>query len=158
KIDANGDAMWAVGGVVVCKAAGDQINPAAVADGAGGVIVAWEDGRTDALNPDLYAQRLTAAGVELWTTDGVLVSGAAGRQQAPAIVGAGMRGAIVAWRDDRTGAADIFARRVPANGVPAWTADGVAVSQASGDQDQVAAVSDGAGGAILAWRDTRGGN
>src|SRR5262249_53415357 len=95
RIDANGDPMWALGGVVVCKAAGDQVNPAAVADGAGGAIIAWEDPRTDFANPDIYAQRLTAAGVEQWTTDGVLVSGAAGQQQTPAIVSDGMSGAIV---------------------------------------------------------------
>ncbi len=158
RLDANGDAMWPAYGVVVCKAAGDQVNPQAVADGAGGVIVAWEDGRTDALNPDIYAQRLSASGVEQWTTDGVLVSGAAGPQQAPVVVSDGLSGAVVAWKDRRSGNYDIYARRVAANGTPSWTVDGVAVCVAAGDQDQPSAVSDGAGGVLLAWRDKRAGN
>src|SRR5437867_12630605 len=37
KIDGNGDALWASYGVVVSKAVGDQVNPQAVSDGAGGV-------------------------------------------------------------------------------------------------------------------------
>ncbi|TMQ71651.1 MAG: hypothetical protein E6K80_04965 [Candidatus Eisenbacteria bacterium] len=99
---------------------------------------------------------MSASGVEQWTTDGVLVSGAAGAQQAPVVVSDGLSGAIVAWKDVRTGAADIYARRVQANGSPAWTVDGVAVCLAAGDQDQPAAVSDGSGGVLLAWRDHRG--
>ena len=157
RLDANGDALWPSYGVVVTKAAGDQINPQAVSDGAGGVIVVWEDGRTDPLNPDIYAQRLNASGVELWAADGVLVSGAVTAQSTPVVVSDGMSGAIVAWRDQRSGDPAIFAQRVPANGAPAWTVDGVAVCLAGGDQDQPTAVSDGAGGVLLAWRDRRGG-
>jgi hypothetical protein len=157
KLDANGDAVWSSYGVVVSKAAGDQVNPQAVSDGAGGVIVAWEDGRSDPLNPDIYAQRLSSSGIELWAVDGVLVSGAAGSQQAPVVVSDGLSGVIVAWKDNRAGIGDIYARRVPASGTPAWTVDGVAVCLAGGDQDQPAAVSDGAGGVLLAWRDRRGG-
>jgi FlgD Ig-like domain len=159
KVDGNGDALWASYGVVVTKAAGDQINPQAVSDGAGGVIVVWEDRRSgDPLEADIYAQRLNSTGIELWATDGVLVSGAAGSQQAPIVVSDGLSGAILAWRDARSGTGDIYARRVPANGVPAWTIDGVAVCVANSDQDQPAAVSDGSGGVLLSWRDLRNGN
>ena len=156
RIDASGDALWPSYGVVVSKAAGDQINPQAVSDGAGGVIVAWEDGRTDPLPPVIYAQRLSASGVELWTADGVLVSTAVSGQTAPVVVSDGLSGAIVAWRDLRNGDGDIFAQRIPANGVPSWTVDGVAVCVTGGEQDQPAVVSDGAGGVLVAWRDRRG--
>ena len=160
RIDANGDGVWAANGVVVSKASGSQVNPQAVGDGAGGVIVVWEDQRTDPSNPDLYAQRLSSAGVELWTMDGVLVSGAAGGQLTPVVVSDGLSGAIVAWKDTRGGGTngDIYARRVGANGVPVWTADGVAVCTAVGDQDQPAVVGDGAGGVLVGWRDRRGAN
>ena len=155
KLDANGDVLWPAYGVVVSKAAGDQLNPQVVSDGAGGVIVVWEDGRSDPINPDIYAQRLNAAGIELWTVDGVLVSNAANGQTAPVVVSDGMSGAIVAWRDARGADGDIYAQRVPANGAPAWTLNGVAVCVTTGDQEQPAAVSDGAGGVLLAWRDRR---
>jgi len=35
-------------GVVVCNAAGSQVNPVVAPDGTGGVIVAWEDSRNSA--------------------------------------------------------------------------------------------------------------
>jgi len=60
RLDANGDAMWPAYGVVVCKAAGDQVNPQAVSDGAGGVIVAWEDGRTG------FGVRVAPSGKKSW--------------------------------------------------------------------------------------------
>ena len=40
----------------------------------------------------------------------------------------------------------------------AWTPDGVPVCRPAGDQNEVIAVSDGAGGTVLAWRDNRSGN
>ena len=40
-------------------------------------------------------------------------------------------------------------------GVPLWSTDGAAISSAVGSQTSQTIVSDGAGGAILAWADTR---
>jgi hypothetical protein len=69
-------------------------------------------------------------------------------------------GAIVAWYDFRTGSAyDIYAEHVLVSGVPdpAWPPDGRAVCTATSDQISPQVMSDGAGGAIVAWMDYRSG-
>lgn len=69
----------------------------------------------------------------------------------------GQGGLIVAWTDTRSGVADIYAQRMTAAGSGAWASNGVKVCGASNDQDQAFVVSDGSGGAIVAWRDMRAG-
>jgi hypothetical protein len=54
--------------------------------------------------------------------------------------------------------ADIYAQRLNGAGTPQWAANGVPVSTAPGVQGNVQLVTDGSGGAILAWTDTRSGN
>ncbi|MCK4773496.1 MAG: T9SS type A sorting domain-containing protein, partial [Candidatus Krumholzibacteria bacterium] len=52
---------------------------------------------------------------------------------------------------------DIYARRINASGTVLWTTDGVPLSTATGDQTNPQIISDGAGGAVVAWEDTRTG-
>src|SRR5439155_17681183 len=67
--------------VPVCTVAGDQTATALVGDGLGGMIAVWQDSRSG--DDDIYAQRLNAAGVALWTPNGVLVCMAGGEQLYP---------------------------------------------------------------------------
>ena len=142
------------GNVPLCTAANDQASPTIVSDGAGGAIVTWQDGRSGSY--DIYAQRVNAAGVPLWTANGVALCTAADDQFYPTIVSDGAGGAIVTWYDFRSGTGyHIYAQRVSAAGVPLWTADGVALCAAAGDHQYPQIVSDGAGGAIVTWEDYR---
>jgi len=94
-----------------------------------------------------------------WVQDGVALCTATGYQQAPTIASDGAGGAIVTWQDYRSGSNyDIYAQRVDASGAVQWTADGVALCTATGDQEYPTIASDGAGGAIVTWGDTRSGN
>jgi hypothetical protein len=132
-------------------------NSAIVSDGSGGAIITWVDTRG---NYDIYAQRISADGNVLWTANGVAVCTAAGSQLIPAITSDGNGGAIITWRDDRNIAItsnDIYAQRINASGVVQWTPNGVAISTASNGQYRPVIVSDGNGGAIIAWEDLRGG-
>ena len=61
------------------------------------------------------------------------------------------------WDDHRSGNYDIYAQRVNASGIGQWTTNGVALCTATGDQISPTIASDGAGGAIVAWHDNRGG-
>ncbi|MFN4007178.1 MAG: T9SS type A sorting domain-containing protein [Chitinophagaceae bacterium] len=65
-------------------------------------------------------------------------------------------GVTVAWGDLRGSAtnADIYAQRVNYNGVIQWTANGVVVCSATGNQTNVRAVRSN-GGTILVWGDNR---
>jgi len=157
RINALGAPLWAADGVAACTAPNSQFSPQLVSDGAGGLIVTWNDFRGGA-TMDIYAQRLNASGVTQWTANGVALSTAADDQSYPTIVTDGAGGAIVTWMDERTaGIRDIYCRRINASGTPLWTANGVALCTAAGAQQSPMIVSDGVGGAVVTWYDFRGG-
>ena len=78
-------------------------------------------------------------------------------QTDPIIISDGSGGAIIVWNDKRGGNPDIYAQRIDANGIVQWTANGVAISTVAYDQSYPAIVSDGTGGAIITWLDSRSG-
>ena len=76
----------------------------------------------------------------------------------PAIASDGVGGAIVVWGDQRSGKYDIYSQRISAAGTVQWSANGVALCTAAGQQHpnpNNTIVSDGAGGAIVTWSDLR---
>jgi hypothetical protein len=92
-----------------------------------------------------------------WAEGGVGICEQTYSQSEIAMIPDGDGGAIMTWRDWRTGSYyDIYAQRVDANGYPLWTADGVAVCVDASHQYSPQLVSDGSGGAIITWRDSRG--
>ena len=154
RVNASGAVQWTANGVALCTATGNQENPQITSDGAGGAIVTWEDHRSGTL--DIYVQRVNAAGAVQWTANGVALRTATGDPgYPPAIASDGAGGAIVTWEDQRSGNYDIYAQRVNAAGTSLWTANGVPLCMAAGDQMAPTLVSDYAGGAIVAWDDSR---
>jgi hypothetical protein len=162
-------AEWPRFGRAITTAPLGQVHPAITTDGHDGAIISWQDSRSPLVN--IFAQHVKASG-ELdpaWPLDGralladtVFLANSQGGQSPPVIVSDGAGGAIVAWQDDRSAITetDIFAQHVLASGAldDHWRTDGVAVLEFDGLQDQLVIASDGAGGAILAWRDTRAGS
>ena len=79
-----------------------------------------------------------------------------------AIVSDGSGGAIIVWTDTRRPAdslsvqLDLFAQRLDSSGRSLWTRNGIGVTTALAEQFFPLAVTDGAGGAIVAWLDHRG--
>lgn len=146
---------WEPGGVCLSGALDAQQYPAIASDGAGGAIVTWADRRTGEY--DIYAQRVSSEGVPLWTADGVPVSTWAGDQKTPFVTTDGSGGVIVVWTDERSGEADIYAQRLDASGNPLWTDGGRPICTATYKQMDTEILSDGNGGAIVIWRDFRGG-
>lgn len=71
------------------------------------------------------------------------------------IVSDGSGGLIAFWVDSRNGNPDIFAQRVDSVGHLLWTNEGVCICNASGEQRNLMAVSDNAGGAVIVWVDRR---
>jgi hypothetical protein len=150
---------WPANGVALCTAISNQLYPQIVPDGAGGAIVTWYDRRfgqpIDPIFQDIFAQRVSAAGVPLWTPDGVVLCAAVSTQDNPELASDGAGGAIVAWQDHRAGTYDIYAQRVLADSTiaPGWPVNGVVVSVTAGSQENPQIVADGAGGAIVTWQD-----
>lgn len=154
-------AGWPLDGVAVCAVQGDQYFPRAAADGSGGALFFWQDFR-NGYDFDVYAVRLTGAGTlgPGWPLWGRTVGATGGDQVAPRAVASEFGGAIVTWMDRRSGTGfDVLALALNIAGNPriGWSAEGSVVSAASGDQFAPSLVSDGAGGAVLAWRDRRAG-
>ena len=152
------DPFWPANGQALCAAINGQFNPAIAPDGAGGAIVAWQDGRGATI--DIYAQHVFAYGPvdASWPINGRLVCGATIDQNTPAIVSDGAGGAIVTWQDFRSGSSyDIYAHHVLPSGAvdPGWPADGRALCTAAGGQYAPKIISDGSGGAIVTWYDLR---
>src|SRR5262249_53216042 len=138
-----------------CSGAGDQYNPAIAPDGSGGAIIAWQDSRTDT-SLDIYAERVSVTGAPQWAANGVAICAVGADSELPVIVSDGTSSATISWQDHRNGMDyDIYAQRVNPAGVPQWTANGIALSSAPADQAYPRIVSDGTGGAIVAWQDSR---
>jgi len=154
-IDGYGNALWTAGGVVVCAAFNQQYEVRIAEDGEGGAIIAWTDVRNGSNTEDIYAQRVDADGNMLWTADGVPVCDYTGIQWDPCIISDGEGGAIVAWVDMRGGIRDIYAQKIDSDGNRVWDYNGVAVCTWSEHQYDPELCSDGAGGAIVTWKDTR---
>jgi hypothetical protein len=67
------------------------------------------------------------------------------------IVPDGSGGALIVWSDTRNGRDDVYIQRMDADGNALWTANGVQVTNSPLFDQGAEAVSDGAGGAIVAW-------
>ncbi len=140
----------------ICTAAGGQTDPQLISDGVGGAIVIWIDNRSG--NYDIYAQRVNSSGAVQWIANGSAICIAAGGQENPQLTSDGVGGAIVTWKDNRSGNYDIYAQRVNSSGFVQWTANGIAICTTSGAQDNSQLISDGVGGVIITWEDNRSGN
>lgn len=86
------------------------------------------------------------------------VSAASNSQLSPAMVSDGAGGAIIVWEDYRSSFWNIYAQRLNSFGQTMWTSNGVAICTAPGTQNTPIIVTDGSGGAIIAWADFRGGS
>jgi hypothetical protein len=156
------DPAWPVNGRALTLAPGVQANPTIASDGIHGAIVAWEDSRTGASN--IFAQHVLGTGAIApgWPANGLAVATASGGDDRPLIISDGKApsaagsGAIVTWQDARSGTShDPFVQHILATGSvdPAWPVNGRSLSSSDGEQVDASIVSDGAGGAIVAWEE-----
>jgi len=155
RLDGNGHPpRWTTNGVAVCNHTSTQANLQMVADGTGGAVLVWDDNRNGTY--DIYAQRMNGAGGMEWAANGVAVCTAAGDQVHPRIVSSGSGWGIITWQDGRGSDIDLRAQRFNSKGEMLWTADGISICAATGNQTDPAIVSDGSDGACIAWMDGRG--
>lgn len=134
--------------------AGTGYYPVMVADGSGGVIVAWIDGSSK-----MRAQKYDASLNAQWAGSTLLAS--SGVASDPAITTDGSGGAIVSWthRTSSNSQADIHAQHVNASGVQQWnTTTGYVVVALSTNERRSAIAPGSAGGdAFVVWEDGRAG-
>lgn len=110
-----------------------------------------------AIDPDsIYIQRFDASGAPLWGDPGVLLPGLPS-PTAFYQISDGAGGAIIVWGDKRNGLSDIYAQRISASGTVLWSPDGVRVCGDPANQFNARVSSDGSGGAVVTWMDSREG-
>nr|MDO8109501.1 hypothetical protein [Candidatus Sigynarchaeota archaeon] len=156
RINADGDSLWTSNGVLIETTDFMQYirNPQLASDGNGGAIISFEKdpGIGDY---ELYAQHIDSAGTLQWVMPSTICMSSSDKS-GHHIVSDGNGGAIVSWQDTRAGDSNIYAERVDGSGVLRWIADGYTICGDADEQTNAQLISDGNGGAIIAWNDERG--
>jgi hypothetical protein len=152
RINPEVNVQWTDNGTVICTEIDKQIWPRICSDGAGGAIITWNDNRS--ANFDIYVQRIDLTGNTKWTDHGIAICTESHGQYYPRICSDGAGGAIITWEDRRSGK-QIYAQRIDSNGNTMWTDHGIRICPTIDTQSSAEICSDGAGGAIITWEDTR---
>lgn len=172
-INAAGVVTWQVNGIKLAGNYQYNDNLRMCSDGNGGIFVGWTS-HDWATNEQTYAQHINAAGLQTWATNGVLVCNAPGFRANQGIVYNGTD-IIIAFRDTRNDPngivynnyrnnamvnMDLYAQKINQQGILQWPDTGRVVCNAPGNQFRpfplaINIVTDGSGGAILVFHDTR---
>jgi len=159
RVSADGDCLWGEQGIQICDTSPDPRWAKLISDGSSGAIVVWEDNRGP--DTDIYAQSISSDGRLLWPDTGITVANASNAQLSPQIISDSMGNFILVWVQSpgasyMVGDADIYAQKINPEGKPLWTdGKGVPVCTAAGSQEHPQMASDGSGGCIVVWHDTR---
>lgn len=154
KVNRQGTINWTTDGEIICNANLGQGPPDLITDDSGGAIIAWDDIRSG--KDDIYAQRINSSGKVKWTTNGVVICDAYDNQYQPTLAADSNGGAFIAWGDYRTSIdLDIYAQKIDASGKVQWAKNGIPISTVGNRQFDQKIISDGSGGAMIAWEDYR---
>ncbi|MEO7046075.1 MAG: T9SS type A sorting domain-containing protein [Ferruginibacter sp.] len=170
-ISSTGAQLWTAGGIALSS---NGYSAFMCKDGSGGIIAAWSDDQYDPVNgfPRSYAQRISSTGTPMWAAGGIRVINTSSFDGCLGVVSDGSGGAIITMVDTRNDVfntvtqessnLDIYAQRLSSLGVNQWASAGVPVCTNTNNQIAQYAygshnyiVSDGVGGAIIAWEDFR---
>jgi len=141
-------------GLVLVNASGTQTNHSIETSGSE-VVVVWRDTR-DVNDADIYGQRLDANFTGLWGVNGVLVCGNESNQAYPKVAPADGDRVAVSWLDFRNNIkSDIFSQLFNADGTPAWTVDGITLTNLDSEQRACRVKSNGVDRIYYVWEDLR---
>lgn len=141
--------------LAVCDDPSDQYIPQIASDGSDGCIIIWYDTRNGMENINVYGQRVSADGNELWTQGGMQLTDTPSYTWVSYLFlcSDDADGAFFAWQDPREGNHNIYVQHIDSAGTPYWTANGIQVSSTSQDDFINGIVTDGRGGCIVAWNE-----
>ncbi|MBU1636618.1 T9SS type A sorting domain-containing protein [bacterium] len=160
-INSDGTTSWAQP-LAVTTVEGEQFGITADTDGAGNMVLAWNDNR-NASDQNIYAAKITPSGDLPWGSgpNGILVCNAAFRQKSVKLCSdLATGGCYLAWVDERTtGNDNLFMQRIDGNGNILWGADGLMLCNAPDKQSGVRVTPDmmptGQVGVLTVWEDSR---
>lgn len=149
---------WPAHGLPVCVSLNGPCCPWVIPDGAGGFFACWTDFRNNAVSQgDVYAQHVLADGTSApgWAINGMPATQEPGGDQRGVLAPDGTGGVFVTWW---TPSNNVWLQHLGASGTPApgWPSNGI-VACSLPSSVPMSVISDGAGGAIMAWTDARRG-
>jgi hypothetical protein len=151
--DMAGNRLWGLTGMPISDSFNSNTTAVGLPTGdARQSVWVWEENRTG--THDIFAQKLDSAGVRCWDSSGVWVGTTDTVNGYPFSAAAdGKGGAIAAWPlCGNAHCEDIYAQHVDSAGRQRWSDTGLAVCRDSNRQKWTPAiVTDGDGGAIIAW-------
>lgn len=127
-----------------------------VSDNASGAIISWSKTKDQQIT--IYAQRINHNGEILWPVNGVTICSGLKDIVDMDMISDGNGGAIMTWLkviDEADFVANVYAQKINRDGQSLWSYNGLAICQISGKKSMPKLVSDGFGGAIIAWVDYR---
>ncbi|MBN1803525.1 MAG: hypothetical protein JW891_18590 [Candidatus Lokiarchaeota archaeon] len=157
RITSDGQVNWTANGIPICDLSGTQSDSCIVSDDVGGAVIFWDDSRIG--NDGIYAQRVNLTGHAQWDSNGTAVCSVLNERGCyPRAIndGTGTGNVIVTWCDYRSENYDSFAQKINSTGHAQWLPEGVPICTALTHRDHASPlVGDGAGGAIIAWDESR---
>ncbi len=133
------------------------------ADGRGGAFLCWKQARTlGMMDYRAQIQQYNAQGELVWPLGAVKVTGQATSQYDVVLSSSTVGNCLVGWRSwyNNMYGYQVRVQRVSTPGViPAtWSTNGVTAGNTTNGMSSLQIVSDGSGGAIVAWTDYRNGD
>ena len=157
KVNSSGARLWTPqDGVAVCTDTMDQSDARINADGAGGAICVWMDGRSG-IGWNIYAQKINSNGSMAWTANGVPACEASGDQKDP-LVRAATTYSMIVWGDERSGSKGIWHQKLNSSGVPLTANGDTLIWGISGDAVSPKLIPDQQGKIMVFFEDLREGS
>ncbi|MDB5200809.1 MAG: hypothetical protein JWQ27_218 [Ferruginibacter sp.] len=143
--------QWVANGLPVTLSPGNQSIKSTMADGLGGVVAAWEDE-----NGKIYSQRMLVNGIASWTTNGVLISGAADYSYNPRLLRDTAKSTFMYLFEAQGAAKYLKAQKLSLAGALQFPASGAMVCNATDAYPSAPRpVRSDNGAIIVAWEDYR---
>lgn len=142
RLHADGTTAWGATGVAVTTGVLHERYSVAIADGAGGLLVAWQDDREGATQ--IRVQRVGPDGAILWSAGGVRPGTSAQYQSSPTLGADGSGGAYVMWTENFPYEGRM--QHLDASGALLWSSAGELVTSGATWQGPESLVPDGTGG------------
>jgi hypothetical protein len=163
RVNSTGQIQWGLSNdpKPVCLHGSEKSIEQVIPDASGGVFVAWYDFRNSLDDSDVYVQHLNSNGDPLWSENGIKINNDNDKQASSIrLCSDGGTGVIVIWSEsfldgDEKIKSQLIAQKYANTGTVLWGEGGLDVCTAGGNRGRPAVVSDGSGGAIVAFFDTR---
>ena len=152
-ITKDGRLKWPHEGVLVATGTRVRVDPRIVSDWQDQTIIVWEERRSD--KQKVYAQKMASDGKILWGNEGTALAKSSGHQWHPELVPDGEGGAIVVWKDDRSGNGDVYAQKIDEKGELQWGEAGFPLAAQKNDQAFIKITKISEEWAGVVWKDER---